>query len=141
MRASSCAICSNNVNKAMFYVCLSCRRSPSLHMCESCYLDDRKGVHSDCEFDVLFVKQTPSSWLATPAPVIVERPLEPQRFLLRCLVRATGTAEAVIDHGELKMFSIIELTTFAAFVIRLSLFILAYFGRCLQSHCSERVCV
>ncbi len=94
-----CAVC-NSIEADTFYTCLSCPRNPFSHLCETCYLDDRRGLHRDCdEFDAMFPKSTPPLWLATPTPEIDKSTMSaiPKQFLVRCLARA-GSKEAVMGH-------------------------------------------
>jgi len=98
-----CSACdSTSVDSGAFYICLSCTsRSPFIYICEKCYLDDRRGLHRDCdEFDATFPKPTPASWLALPTPELDKSlaPSLPKQFLVRCVARASGTKEATLGH-------------------------------------------
>lgn len=98
-----CSVCdSTSVNSGAYYICLSCTsRSPFIYICETCYLDDRRGLHRDCdEFDATFPKPTPASWLALPTPELDKSltPTLPKQFLVRCVARASGTKEATLGH-------------------------------------------
>jgi hypothetical protein len=102
-----CHVCQSNLNKEMFYVCLTCAPGPFNEICEDCYLSDRKGSHVDCEFDAVFPTAAPEAWLRAVVPEVEKDkvPKVPPRFLVRAIVHAAGgkagttNRECVLGHA------------------------------------------